>query len=122
MSKKHIYTINNLPEDRTDIQKVKKLTERQIKRAAASDADAPLLTQKELRQFKRVHPPVFVDVKKMRNKLHISQAVFAAYFGVSLRTLQDWEQGKRVPRGPARILLRLIQRKPQLVREVLTEK
>lgn len=122
MSKKHIYTLKDLPEDRTNVQKVKKMTERQINRAAAADPDAPLLTAKELKEFKRVHPPIVVDVKKLRRKLHISQAVFAAYFGVSLRTLQDWEQGKRVPRGPARILLWLIQKRPKLVREVLVEK
>jgi len=122
MNKKRIYTIKDLPKDKTDIEKVKKMTERQIRQAAAKDSDAPLLTPQELKEFKRVHPPIFVDVKKIRKKLHVSQALFAVYFGVSLRTLQDWEQGKRIPRGPARILLQIIQKKPQLVREVLTDK
>jgi putative transcriptional regulator len=57
------------------------------------------------------------DVKAVREKVGVSQSAFAALLGVSPRTLQDWEQGRRKPSGPARSLLRIAERHP----EVLTE-
>lgn len=59
------------------------------------------------------------DTRSMRRKLHMSQAKFAASFGLSLRTVQEWEQGRARPEGPARVLLTLIEREPQLVRRAL---
>lgn len=119
MNERRIYSINDLPPDQTNLAKVRKISERQIAKAAREDEDVPLLTKEELAQFKRVYPPEKINVKKVRENLHISQAVFAAYFGVSKKTLQDWEQGRRYPRGPARILLTLIAKRPKLVQEVL---
>ena len=46
-----------------------------------------------------------VVVKKIREKLHVSQARFAYMIGVSVDTLQNWEQGRRKPEGPAPALL-----------------
>ncbi len=119
MKKQAIYTISNLPEDKTDLRHARSLTETQINKAAREDADAPLLTARELSQFKRVHLPDEVDVKTVRKKTHLSQEVFAACFGVSRRTLQDWEQGRRHPSKAARVLLTLISRKPRLIQDVL---
>ncbi|MEJ1336565.1 MAG: helix-turn-helix domain-containing protein [Candidatus Sedimenticola sp. (ex Thyasira tokunagai)] len=45
--------------------------------------------------------------KEVREKLNLSQSVFASFMGVSVRTLQDWEQGRRNPQGPAKALLRM---------------
>jgi putative transcriptional regulator len=45
--------------------------------------------------------------KHIRAKLDLSQAAFASLMGVSLRTVQDWEQGRRQPSGPAEALLRI---------------
>lgn len=56
------------------------------------------------------------DAKTAREKSGLSQAAFAALLGVSLRTLQDWEQGRRKPRGPARSLLRVAERHPEALR------
>ncbi len=53
------------------------------------------------------------DVKAIREKAGLSQSAFAALLGVSVRTLQDWEQGRRVPRGPALALLRVADRHPE---------
>jgi putative transcriptional regulator len=53
------------------------------------------------------------DVKAIRKKTGLSQSAFAALLGVSLRTLQDWEQGRRHPRGPAQALLRVADRHPE---------
>ncbi|MCA9414505.1 MAG: helix-turn-helix domain-containing protein, partial [Candidatus Omnitrophica bacterium] len=50
-----------------------------------------------------------------REDIGISQSTFAALIGVSLRTLQNWEQGHRHPTGPAKVLLRLVQSDPKTV-------
>ena len=59
------------------------------------------------------------DVKRLRNRLHVSQRQFARMLGVSTPTLQNWEQGRRTPRGPARALLKVVERKPQAALEAL---
>ena len=56
------------------------------------------------------------DVRVVREKSGLSQAAFAALLGVSPRTLQDWEQGRRRPTGPARSLLRIADRHPEALR------
>jgi putative transcriptional regulator len=63
------------------------------------------------------YPPV--DAKRIRNKLHASQAQFAMMLGVSKSTLQNWEQGRREPDGSARALLRVAERHPEAVLEAL---
>ena len=70
----------------------------------------------------RVHDPVTVpdvDVRAARQRLGMTQPVFAAKFGVALPTLRKWEQGKRRPDGPARVLLRVIEREPDAVQRAL---
>lgn len=56
------------------------------------------------------------DVTVLREKSGLSQSAFAALLGVSPRTLQDWEQGRRRPTGPARSLLRIAARHPEALR------
>jgi putative transcriptional regulator len=50
----------------------------------------------------------------IRAKLKLSQAAFARLLGVSLRTVQDWEQGRRKPSGPAEALLRIADQHPEI--------
>ncbi len=50
-----------------------------------------------------------------RMKVGMTQARFAEILGVSLRTLQDWEQGRREPSGAARTLLRIAERSPEAI-------
>lgn len=50
----------------------------------------------------------------IRAKLKMSQSAFAAMLGVSKRTLQDWEQGRREPHGPAVALLRIAEQHPEV--------
>jgi putative transcriptional regulator len=50
----------------------------------------------------------------IRKKLKLSQSAFAGLMGVSLRTVQDWEQGRRKPSGPAVALLRIAEQKPEV--------
>ena len=50
----------------------------------------------------------------IRSKLHLPQSEFAGLLGVSMRTLQDWEQGRRNPQGPAIALLRIAEQHPEV--------
>jgi putative transcriptional regulator len=57
--------------------------------------------------------------KAIRERLGLSQSRFASIIGVSVRTLQNWEQGRREPEGPAKALLRVVDREPQAVLHAL---
>ena len=59
------------------------------------------------------------DIKLIRQKLDLSQSEFAKLIKVSVRTLQNWEQGNRRPTGPAGVLLELVSKSPQIVLETL---
>lgn len=61
------------------------------------------------RSFKFEEP----EVKAIREKVGLSQTRFAGLIGVSKRTLENWEQGRRHPTGPARALLRLLDKDPE---------
>lgn len=67
-----------------------------------------------------VHIPEEIDVRRIRKKLHMSQTSFAEQFGFQVATLRDWEQGRRVPTGPARAFLFVIDREPDAVQRALT--
>lgn len=67
----------------------------------------------------RVFKPSEIDVKKLRQKVGMTQAEFAAVFGISLGTLRHWERGDRTPRGPALVLLNLVSKDPQTILRVL---
>ncbi len=58
------------------------------------------------------------DVASIRQKTGLSQSRFAALLGVSVRTLQDWEQGRRAPSGAARTLLLVADRNPHALLDV----
>ena len=63
-----------------------------------------------------VKPP---DIKMVREKLQVTQKEFAMLIGVSTRTLQNWEQGRRKPEGPANALLKVATKNPKAVLEAL---
>lgn len=52
--------------------------------------------------------------QEIRARLKLSQSAFAGLMGVSVRTVQDWEQGRRRPSGPAAALLRIAEQKPDI--------
>ena len=68
----------------------------------------------------QVKIPKKINVSAIRDKLHMSQSVFAACFGFSIRTIEKWEQGVRQPAGAARAYLIVIDRNPEAVRSALT--
>ena len=70
---------------------------------------------KPLRKFK--FSPL--DIKAIRSKLGKSQQEFAFMIGVSISTLQNWEQGRRTPDGPARALLKIASENPTAVNRAL---
>ena len=67
-----------------------------------------------------VHIPEEINVRRIRRKLNMSQKVFAEYFGVNVRIVQDWEQGRRVPSGASKNFPFVIDREPEAVRRALT--
>lgn len=67
----------------------------------------------------QVHVPGEIDVKAIREKIALSQGEFAKLFGLSKRTLEHWEHGRRVPSGAARAFLTVIAREPEAVRRAL---
>ena len=60
-----------------------------------------------------------VDIRAIRERLELSQSEFALMIGVSVSTLQNWEQGRRTPEGPARALLKIVEENPEAVLEAL---
>jgi len=60
------------------------------------------------------------DIKAIREGLDKSQSEFALMIGVSVSTLQNWEQGRRRPEGPARALLKIAAENPKAVAKALS--
>jgi putative transcriptional regulator len=93
------------------------MSDAEVLKAARSDPDARPLTAAQLAKMRRVP-----DVKAIRQRLGVTQAQFAEAFGLAIGTIRDWEQGRFMPDGPARVLLTLIEEKPELVRHLLNKK
>jgi putative transcriptional regulator len=66
-----------------------------------------------------VHIPPEIDVRAIRGRLGLTQQQFAVRFGFNINTLRHWEQGRRVPEGPTRAYLMVIDREPQAVQKAL---
>jgi putative transcriptional regulator len=67
----------------------------------------------------RMHEFTRADVARIREATGLSQQEFSKEFEIALPTLRKWEQGSRVPRGPARVLLRVIRENPKAVLKAL---
>ncbi len=112
---------------RADINKAKLLaelaarprsSEEEIEAQAIVDGDA--WTDEELADAKLEYPPPSADqVRALRVKLGLTQAQFARRFGFTLDTVQQYEQGRRRPSGPASTLLRVIEADPNAVERAL---
>ena len=69
----------------------------------------------------RIHFAPHEDVSAIRKRTGLSQSTFARQIGVSVATLRNWEQGRRRPDGPARVLLALLAKDPGIVARTLAE-
>jgi len=66
----------------------------------------------------RVTQVTLSSTSEVRAKVGLSQSAFAKLLGVSVRTLQEWEQGRRKPSGAAQTLLTIAQRHPEYLQEL----
>jgi putative transcriptional regulator len=66
-----------------------------------------------------VHIPAEIDVRAIRGRLGMTQQEFSVSFGFSVNTVRHWEQGRRVPEGPTRAYLMVIDREPKAVQKAL---
>ncbi|MGA8111058.1 MAG: helix-turn-helix domain-containing protein, partial [Acidobacteriaceae bacterium] len=99
----------------TDWAKVAALTDQQVHAAALSDPDAQPLPR-DMKGLTRI-----VNVKKLREKLGITQEDFALAYRIPLGTLRDWEQRRKFPDAPARAYLLVIEKNPEAVAAMLRE-
>jgi len=72
-----------------------------------------------LKPTHRLHHVKVQEVLNARMRIGLSQQKFADVLGVSMRTLQEWEQGRRKPSGAAQTLLTIAARHPEVLRDVL---
>jgi putative transcriptional regulator len=70
-------------------------------------------------QAHTVRIPARVDVKAIRKRLGLTQTAFAQRYGFELSSIRNWEQGRRQPEGPARLLLLVIDKEPDAVQRAL---
>jgi putative transcriptional regulator len=87
---------------------------------AMAVADDSVWTEDDLATANRVYPVQTPEqVRELRARLGLSQAQFAQQFGLTLDTVQQYEQGRRRPSGPASTLLRVIESEPEAVQRAL---
>ena len=84
--------------------------------ASIREGGAILRNEKEASRTFVVDEP---DVAAIREEYGLSQTKFAALLGISVRTLQNWEQGRRHPQGPAKVLVRVASKHPEAVLDVV---
>lgn len=78
----------------------------------ASIKEAGMISRGEIQPSRQFTVNAKKEVAAVRESFNISQSQFAKFMGVSVNTLQNWEQGRRRPTGPARVLLRIISEFP----------
>ena len=101
------------PQGRINRAKVHATTESDIRRHIKEDGG----DEATFRAGKIIVSPAYV--RRVRERLGFTQAEFARRFGLQERTIQEWEQGRARPEGPARVLLRVIEREPRAVERAL---
>ena len=91
----------------------------QFEELVASVREAGKIKRGEIAPSRRLHfKPA--AVRKIRTDLGLSQSEFALLIGVSVATLQNWEQGRRQPEGPARALLKVAAKHPEVLKDSLS--
>ncbi|MFM1842033.1 MAG: hypothetical protein RLZZ490_769, partial [Cyanobacteriota bacterium] len=102
---------------KTNWDAVKSLSDEDVALGASIDEDNPLLTDEELAQMQSIP-----NVKQIRTNLKLSQSQFAKEFQLSVKTIQDWEQGRTQPDQAARTLLQVIAVNPDAVSAAIAGK
>jgi putative transcriptional regulator len=102
------------PKTDTDWEAVDAITDEQIRAAALSDPDTVPVPVYDIPGLTPVP-----NVKKLREKLGLTQEAFAATYRIPVGTLRDWEQCRKNPDAPARAYLTVIARNPEAVAEWL---
>jgi putative transcriptional regulator len=100
---------------------MRKAKQKPVGRQPKIDLGAELLTS--VREMKagiraRAHRPEISEIAHARLMSGLSQTAFATLLGVSVRTLQDWEQGRREPSGAAKTLFRVAELHPEVLQEL----
>ena len=121
MKKTGLISVEHNPGDppiktNTDWAAVAALTDEQIEAAVRDDPDAAPIGFFDLPGF--IHIP---NVKRLRERLNLTQEAFAATYRIPIGTLRDWEQGRKRPDAPARAYLTVIARNPDAVARLLGE-
>jgi putative transcriptional regulator len=100
------------------------MTEKELqKRDAKRDLGAELLEsvhQMKAGRAGKIHQVAVSPIVSARMKSGLPQPTFAKLLGVSVRTLQDWEQGRRQPSGAAKTLISIAERRPDILKEIAT--
>ncbi len=109
-------TTRPFSDDATDWRRLADMTEEEIEANALSDPDNPPLTEEELRFLRRT-----VDVRGIRHRQNLTQQQFSQRYRIPLGTLRDWEQRAHIPDGAAKTLLRVIEKYPEVVLDVLAD-
>ena len=106
-------------ESDTDWDAVNAMTNEQIHAAALADPDAQPLPRGSDEELARMGLIRGVNVKRLRERLGLTQEDFAATYKIPLGTLRDWEQRRKNPDAPARAYLKVIDRDPEFVAQLL---
>ena len=94
------------------------MKDREFSKLVASIKEAGQIKQdlKKAYRINEITPPI---IKAIRRRLNLSQSEFATMIGISIGTLQNWEQGRREPEGPAKVLLKIVSKNPEAVIDAL---
>jgi DNA-binding transcriptional regulator YiaG len=115
----------NDPDPHIDRSRFGKKTRAQINAEAAEEKKRLGLTGRYKRFRAHINGKVYdipiPDVRSIRERLRLSQAEFAERFNLSQRTVQQWEQHRAMPDMPARVLLKAIQRAPDVIAKAAAE-
>jgi putative transcriptional regulator len=104
-----------LPQGDTDWDAVRAMSDEEVEARALADPDAQPLTDEQLAKMRRAVP----DLKRLRERLGLTQEEFARTYRLPLGTQRDWEQGRKMPDAPARAPLQVIEREPEAARRAL---
>ena len=108
-----------LPETDTDWDVIDALTDEELTAAALADPDAQPIPPGTDEELAKIGLHRQVNVKRLREKLGLTQEEFAATYRIPVGTLRDWEQARKNPDATARAYLTVIARNPEAVAEWL---